>query len=194
MQPSWLYQPIHIPDSLLNLFQKEFMLIYNKFVKDLDSNPIQLVSEEDTSVIPIEYPYIFKYLKLLGIHSYVIRIGLVVVNEQRVVVHTDWPATGYALNIPVLNCEETFTAWYNAQPTNYKANIYSSESWRTVGDSPLYDSETAIEIDRIKANKPHWINVRVPHSPICNHGKLRINGTIRFDDRIYHYLKIKYPD
>lgn len=194
MKLSWLYQPVNIPDVLLNIFQKEFMLVYDKFVTDLESHPIQLVSEENISIIPTHYPYLFRYLKLLGIHSYIVRIGLVVLNESKVVVHTDWPATGYALNIPVLNCQGTFTAWYDAQPTKNRASIYSSNSWKAVGDSPLYDSETAIEIDRIEANKPHWINVHVPHSPVCNHNKLRVNGTIRFDDRIYNYLETKYPN
>ena len=193
-KPTWLYKPIDLPNYLLSIFQQEFMKVFEKYVYDLDKQPIQLVSEQDIFQIPIEYPQIYRYLKLLNLHTSIVRIGLIVVNSPKLVIHSDWPATGYALNIPVLNCENTYTAWYDAKPTNYKAKDYSTNSWSTVGDSPLYNNDEATEIDRIESNKPHWINVHVPHSPICNHTKLRINGTIRFTENVYKYLTSKYPE
>jgi hypothetical protein len=191
---TWLYKPVNIHPTLLNLLQQEFIRFYDKFASDLDTNPVQLISDDNINTIPTDYPYIFKYLKLLGIHQHLLRIGVVVMNQPKVVVHTDWPTTGYALNIPVLNCDNTYTAWYNANSTNNKATMFSSESWKSVGDSPLYDTATAVEIDRVDAAAPHWINVHVPHSPICSHNQLRLNGTIRFTEPIYEYLTKLYPN
>jgi hypothetical protein len=194
-KPTWLYKSADIPNTLLPLFQKEFTKIYKKFVKDLDKQPNQFVSEEDISIIPNEYPYIYKYLKLLGLHKSIVRLGLIVTTspELTFAVHSDWPATGYALNIPVLNCENTYTAWYDAKITNVKGNIYSTDSWKGVAESYMYDNSTAVELDRIEANKPHWINIHVPHSPISDLNKLRINATIRFTDDVYDFLNRKYP-
>jgi hypothetical protein len=191
---TWLHKPVNIHPTILKLIQHEFVKIYDKFVVDLEKKPIQLISDDNLETIPSDYPYIFKYLKLLGIERHILRIGVVVMNQPKIVVHTDWPTTGYALNIPVLNCADTFTAWYNAVPTENKATIFSSESWKSVGDSPLYDTNTAIEIDRVESGIPHWINVHVPHSPICNHNQLRLNGTIRFTEAIYDYLQKHYPN
>lgn len=193
--PTWLYKPANVPSTLLPIFKKEFIKVFDKFVKNLDEQPNQFVSEQDISIIPLEYPYLYKYLKLLGLNESIVRIGLIVTNSPDLTfaVHTDWPATGYALNIPVLNCENTYTAWYEAQKTDVKGNIYSTDSWKGVAESYMYDNTTAIEIDRTDANIPHWINIHVPHSPICNYNKLRINGTIRFNEAVYDYLNSKYP-
>lgn len=191
---TWLYRPVNIHPAILKLIQHEFVKIYDKFVVDLEKNPIQLISDDNLETIPRDYPYIYKYLKLLGIEQHILRIGVVVMNQSKIVVHTDWPTTGYALNIPVLNCDGTYTAWYDAAPTENKATIFSSESWKSVGDSPLYDTNTAVEIDRVESGIPHWINVHVPHSPICDHSRLRLNGTIRFREAIYDYLQKHYPN
>jgi len=55
--PTWLYKPANVPSTLLPIFKKEFIKVFDKFVKNLDKQPNQFVSEQDISIIPLEYPY-----------------------------------------------------------------------------------------------------------------------------------------
>jgi hypothetical protein len=82
----------------------------------------------------------------------------------------------YSLNIPVYNCEKTYTVFYKikegVQPTKKSAGI---------NDYNGYKASDAEEIDRIYLNKAAFLNTQIPHSAINPTNEPRIILTIRSD-------------
>lgn len=187
MKPNWLYKKVDFK-SLLPIFQKEFLELVYDIDPKLPSRDNYLVSSTDPDHIKKFCPYFYRYLKALKIEQWLNRVGFVIVSKPKKLIHSDFPAASYALNIPVLNCQNTYTVWYQSAITNKTATDYNSPSWQEVGLSPLYENDGAIEIGRIHCLEPHWVNVEVPHTPECHHSNLRINCTVRFTDEIYQYF------
>lgn len=190
-EPTWLYKKVKL-DSVLPIFQKELLALAYQIDPQLPTRENYLVSETNKDKIKQTCPYFYKYLTALKIERHLLRVGFVIVSKPKRIIHSDYPASSFALNLPILNCKDTYTVWYDSVITAQKATEYNSPTWVEVGDSPLYEESSAIEIGRIDSNQPHWVNVRVPHSPECNHNNLRINCTIRFYDNIYEYLIKQY--
>lgn len=90
-------------------------------------------------------------------------------------IHHDVSLGTYSFNIPILNCENTFTAFYkcNTGPTM----TYTSNNLPYF----IYNEEDCVEVHRIEMNQPHLINIKVPHTAINDTDKGRMTLSIRFD-------------
>lgn len=198
-KPLWLFKPAkHINGNLLKVFQKEGAALWPTLIKKLDQYPNQLVSETDLEKFKQDCPYLYKYLKLINVVDFIERIGFgVTTKPENLPIHTDAPATAFALNMPILNCDDTYLAWYNAtQRKGEYAVDYASDSWHEVSTAAFFDKDFATEIARIHAIEPHWVNVENPHAVLYGPNKsyegVRVIITVRFDHRIYDYLTNLY--
>lgn len=197
--PDWLYKPAKIDRSVLPTYQREILTylkskIGDKNMLDLPSQ-FRLLGGRDEIVA--HCPNTMKILKGLGLDHLLVTIGIIVV-------HADWhypihidsanPARqSFGLNLPVLNCAKSWTAFYDVQKIEYEKwpPNYLVGSEMAAG-SVMCQEEGAVEIGRCDANVPHWINVQKPHKPICEHNKLRINSSIRFSAEVNELLHNGY--
>jgi hypothetical protein len=83
------------------------------------------------------------------------------------------------LNIPLYNCDNTYTVWYDAKILDqpFPDHVIGTE---VVKAARIVDKKNAVEIDRVEANRPLWINTNVAHKPESHHDKLRMVASIRF--------------
>lgn len=97
-----------------------------------------------------------------------------------------------AFNFPLINCENTYTAWYNAtvnEKSPFSAEVNEDGTLRVVNpedhgkeksnDSYWCVQETAKEIDRTLCDSPMIINTSIPHRPISTHNRLRVLFSMR---------------
>jgi hypothetical protein len=180
--PDWLYQTPALDANALPLIQKELLKL-SLVTKD------NLVPYSSTFVIygmhPEQRKNIFDRcpvliqellrLKLLGSLSY---IGLISVDANKEFPpHIDTLDVG--LNIPLYNCDNTYTVWYDAEILDQPLPDYAIGS-SFVETARIVDPKNAVEIGRVEANQPWWINTNIPHRPETHHDQLRLAASIRF--------------
>ena len=192
--PKWLYKPANLTKQETKLIQFELLGFLKNCCQENNINFLSLT----TQFIHINYrDYLFKNLQDLPvlnevlsrmqIKQFLISIGFIIVNENKYFpIHIDYFDTEFmnvGLNIPVLNCNGSRTVWYDSIPDD------NDEMPEYIGEITKISAAVAVkcvqdnvkEIGSCDANKPHWINVAVPHAPKCNHSKLRINASLRFN-------------
>lgn len=197
--PNWTHKLANIDKNLIPKYQKE-MLSYLKSQAGIDdflALPSQFRLVGGCEDIKTHCPTAIQILKNLGIDNLLVTVGIIVVNsEYHYPIHIDSanPARqSIGLNIPVLNCADSYTAFYKVSRIEYEKwpPKYLVGSEMAAG-SVMCVEEDAVEIARCDANVPHWINVQTPHKPICNHKKLRINSSFRFDHSINDLINSDY--
>lgn len=88
-------------------------------------------------------------------------------------VHIDTTAYNCRINIPILNCEDTHTVFYEAEPLK---QVVQENKLPFI----LCNQETAIEVERFTLDSPTVLRTDVPHKVIMNDNKTpRISLTIR---------------
>ena len=92
--------------------------------------------------------------------------------------HVDDRVVG--LNFPLLNCDDTYTVWYDAKILDQPFPDYVIGS-ELISRARITDKKHAVEIDRIEANQPLWIRTNVTHRPETHHDKFRLAASIRFN-------------
>jgi hypothetical protein len=189
---TWTHLPAKVDKNLISAYQSE-MLHYLKHkvgIKNFADLPSQfkLVGYRDDI---IEHcPHTISILKEMGIDNLLVTIGIIVVHpDYHYPIHIDSANAArqsIGLNIPILNCADSFTAFYKVSKIEYEEwppdYLIGSEA---AAYSVMCKEEDAVEIARCDANIPHWINVQVPHKPICYHNKIRINSSIRFHHSVH---------
>jgi len=189
-QVEWLYRPakINIEDYRTDLEQ-----LRQAVMPDLDQF-------NDTHFIPVSHddlrtncPNIIHLIQSWDLEDRMAENALILVKPNKhYAIHRDfplWKARNIALNLPVANCEDSYTGFYEAEvlpreTMNGKLgeNIY-------VNHALAVKDDTAKEIGRCDSWIPHWINVYVPHAPIVNHGLVRIALSIRFRPELFDYIE-----
>ena len=180
--PDWLYLTPALDADALPAIQKELLKLSGQTKNNL-------VPYSSTFVVyglrPEERKYIFDQcpvliqellrLKLLDSLSYV---GFVSVDASKEFPpHVDRLDVG--LNIPLYNCEGTYTVWYDAEILDQSFPEYVIGT-PLVKAARIVDKKNAVEIDRVEANRPLWINTNVAHRPETHHDTLRLAASIRF--------------
>ena len=93
--------------------------------------------------------------------------------------------TGEAINLPLLNFDDSYTAWYSATklgaaPTS--AEFFESPAElmkKIVINWSAYDESTAVELVRASVAQPMYINVTIPHRAINLGNRPRTSLSIR---------------
>jgi hypothetical protein len=191
--PKWLYKPANLTKQETKLIQFELLGFLKNFCKENNTNFLSLTNQficltRDHLFNNLHnLPTLNKVLSRMQIKHFFKSIGFIVVNENKYFpIHidhydTEWMNVG--LNIPVLNCDGSRTVWYDSMPDD------NDEMPEYIGEITKISSSVSVkciqdnvkEIGSCDANKPHWINIAVPHAPRCTHSKLRINASLRFN-------------
>jgi hypothetical protein len=192
-KPIWLYKPVDVPN--VDQIKQECMSIFHKHYPDVFGDRGCTFTYVDHDILREEAPGYIAYLKELGLYDQWAKsafVGTMGENRYRdTPIHIDsddWQTRCYALNIPLINCENSHTVWYDVKETD--DNIYSGDDQSEKGyrSTRGFKSESSTEIGRMSANNSAWINVSIPHRPETNNRNLRLIISTRFWPEIHDYF------
>ena len=186
-----LYSPVNITVAEAKIIKSELFNFFHYWAKyQKNFNLLSMESQFigfDKNELPAEAqaPVLYNLLRRMQIDDLWFFLAFIVVSDNKEFpIHIDdydqtWTTIG--LNIPVLNCQDSKTVWYDSIPdTNPAMPDYISSLSHHGSMATKCVSSNVKEIGSCDANIPHWVNVSVPHAPVCNHSKLRINSSLRF--------------
>jgi hypothetical protein len=186
-KPSWFYKPIHV--EKLEIIQKELAtLVYNK-IPDSDNSVSNFIIVQRKEIEPIA-PVYTKFIESLGLLDRWARSSIVTTNNHiPFPIHIDnanWLAQSYGLNIPVINCEDTYTVWYDVELESKPNSLVATDA---KGQNRIAKRRApSTEIARWHMKDPAWINVSIPHRPVSNHGRFRAVVSSRFEPELHDIL------
>ena len=135
---------------------------------------------QDTDYFKKHCPALCDYLKSINLFDRWSRTGIVKLEANSVLsLHSDGRCR-WALNLPVQNCSESYTIWYDAELITDEIKPVVVDGVITEATYVKYREDTAVEIDRVCADQPLWVNVQTPHSAINKSDNPRILITLRF--------------
>lgn len=194
--PDWLCKPANLDFSKLPQIQFELIKLLKLKVPDFTKATSQfIVPGGNIETTRKTCPTLMEELERLELAHMLKMIAMIMVTpDHEYPIHIDStnPARmSVALNMPVLNCQNSYTIWYDAK---IQYEQYVPEY--VIGDDIAWmavpcDSNNAVEIARCDANVPHWVNIYRPHVPKCDHTMFRVNASLRFTADIY---KVIYSD
>lgn len=166
-----LYKTLDI--SNLDQIKKE---LYDAIQKDLDG-----FNAGDTALIKERCPSLTDYLQKINLLDRWKDTGVVVLNNSSLTIHSDSldPRRIYALNIPICNCENSYTIWYKVKD-GVKPIVNGYGEPKKMVYSFQYTPEGVEEIDRMESSNPAFVNVKVPHSGISFSDSIRCLISLRF--------------
>ena len=188
-KPSWLFKPIVVDD--LAKIQQEFLAIKQQHYSDLEDiwKPDLLVHIDKQYITALAPNYIAWLTKLgivdrwaasvwaancKGYNDYIPHVDKI-----------DFRDRCFAINIPIANCENSYTVWYDVEPNS-----------QVVGLIPHYKDVPAWPKDKIKgelgrmpAAQTAIINVAIPHCSQTDHNDLRLVLTTRFTPEIFDVVE-----
>jgi hypothetical protein len=179
--PDWLFQQPNLSVDTLPTIKKELLIVFEQ-TKKLSLVPYTSTYMEIGNNKWIEQycPTLYKELQQLKLRDSLKSLAFIsVVTDKYFPAHVDVDSE-VALNIPLINCDDTYTVWYNGQPHSKEFDDYliGVESARTAMEA---DADGLIEIGRCESNVPRWINVNVLHRPETHHNKFRVAASLRFN-------------
>lgn len=184
-KPEWYYKPITIPE--LSLIQEEV----NKYLSDLISNQQEIgfyyiKRDQIESLFPY-YTLMLEKMGLLDRWSYSAIIATEGHKEFPIHVDAlDWKNRCFGLNIPILNCQDSWTVWYDADvdlsPT--------TDEYDSRNSARFCSTKNAVELCRMSALTPAWINISIPHRPVTEHNQLRVILSARFSPEVHDILNL----
>jgi hypothetical protein len=192
--PDWLYKPANINQEWYTQIRGELLQVFKYGFTGVPINTIksQFVIPASKDYVVENCPTLMRQLKEYDLFDHFLILAMIIVGpDDSYPVHVDTINQGFmsvGLNIPVLNCEDSYTAWYDADilyHESFNSSIIAAKGYTTA--IPC-DDDNAVEIARCDANQPHWINVVKPHNAVCNHKKLRVNSSLRFDKKLFEMI------
>jgi hypothetical protein len=180
--PNWLYQTPNLDEDALPAIHKELLKLSLQTKDNLVSYTSTFTcyghDQEERQKMMAECPTLKEELQRLQLLSRFHFVGFVSVDAQKEFPpHIDTLDVG--LNIPLYNCDETYTVWYDAKILNQPFPDYVIGT-PLVKMARIVDKKNAVEIGRVEANRPWWLNTNVAHRPETHHDKLRLAASIRF--------------
>jgi hypothetical protein len=182
--PDWLYLTPALDDNVLSVIQEELinLSIYTKagMLVPYTSTfrPYGMFPLERKNVFD-RCPVLIQELQRLKLLDTFMVIGFISVDASKEFpAHVDTDDVG--LNIPLYNCDNTYTVWYDAKILDQQCPDYVIGTEMTK-IARMTEQENAVEIGRVEANRPLWLNTNVAHKPETHHDKLRMAVSIRFD-------------
>jgi hypothetical protein len=183
--PTWLYKPIQI-DNLKEI-QAEILPIILKKIPNFISEPPNFYRLLPEDIVPYAPSYV-ELIKTVGIYDRWLLSAVITTNRGIITpIHVDnknWQKNCYGLNIPIVNCEGTYTVWYDAEIGD---SLYEAGDWRDTACTQK-ENTPAREIGRWEMSKSAWINVSIPHQAVSTHMKPRAIISARFDPELHEVL------
>jgi len=163
-------------------------IIQEKVLDILTTNEVSL-DRTSFSYLPdnlnifLNIPELRYELDKLNWTPYAYAIAVYVVHQaDKSSLHIDKAPSQYSLNIPILNCKNTFTNFYK-KPTTEPTKI----SYRVFGNPVKYDTyneNDCILQDKLELNSPHVINIKEVHNVVNNNPSPRITLLIRLAENL----------
>jgi len=194
---SWTYRHSLVDKAKLPIIYRELRYLWN-FLR------------EDTPVLKSRFYFapfdeIFKRicktlcveLRRLRLYEFCTGTGYFAIPPGKMTaIHVD-QGYNYVLNFPVINCDNSYTVWYNdveqvpVTPVNSYLDddtiLYKEHRTKEVEERlvpapyiPYFKLDRKKEIDRVDSNQPLWINGSIPHRPEIQHLNFRLLATLRF--------------
>lgn len=184
--PTWLYKPVDVPN--LKEIQQELIPVLEKEVPNYTQIPNKFAYVLRDKIEPYA-PLYTQFINSLGLlDRWHYSAFIMVSNGNLFPIHVDslnWQTRCYGLNLPLVNCEDSYTVFYDAE---IDSSEITERNNPTNSARVIKDDTIAVEIGRWDASKPAWINIRIPHNPVANHNNPRVLISARFRPEIHDIL------
>lgn len=175
-----LYKKINIEN--LNLIQNEVLEYLSSNTRFLLDNGPSGFNGINTLELKLYSFHLKNFLEKYNLFNRWKNTGISVIeSNSSLQIHTDSILQNriYALNIPIENCENSYTVWYQK-----KNNLSPKFFYYNTNDGPIlyfnYEPENVNEIDRIESKYPVFVNVKEPHKGESFNQNKRILISLRF--------------
>lgn len=176
--PSWLYKVPNLDPVKLPVIQKELIQAFEDS-KQLSLVPYTSTYFETNFRITKKCPTLHRELARLNLLKNFTSVAFIsVVQDADFPAHVDGP-DDIGLNIPLINCQGTYTVWYDGKITDDWAEDYLI-GVANARNASKADPTSLVEICRIESNAPYWINVNIIHKPVTTHNNFRVAASLRF--------------
>jgi len=199
-KPDWCYSYIDVPNY--DKMKTELLYLHNIPVNVQDNAYYANYSPADAKKF---CPTLCDYLKDIGLYD---KLYTVMLSSKSLLpgyptqsrIHIDTLTKRYihSINIPLVDCDNTYTAWYKGtvRLIDNTTNPYIGSNATPMMHFGVLDDDEATEICRAETSRPMLVNTSIPHRGIHN-CPTRVLACIRFipdlsDDEIYritNYLK-----
>ena len=183
--PKWLYKPIEVEN--LKEIQREIIPIIYKKIPDFFKAEPQFIHIMRDEIEPFA-PLYTEFIKKFGVIEQWYWCAIITTNlglDFNIHVDsTEWEKRCYGLNLPIINCEGTYTVWYDAE---IESTFFDDADFRSVARIKKPNTD-ATEIGRWDMSNPAWINTSIPHRPESTHKKPRAIISARFDPELHDLL------
>lgn len=186
---TWLYKTANIN---ANDYRDELLNLFSVYVPDINQEiGNHFLPIGDHNLIKQHCPKLMAKIASWGIDNRLAECAFIILPPgQQFPIHRDYPKWEFrniGLLMPVINCNDTYTAFYDAEvlPDTLKGitgdNPYANRSQQV-------NEITAEEIDRCDSSQAHWINVYQPHAPRSNHNEYRVTFSMRFRPELFDLM------
>lgn len=190
-KPTWLYKLVDINN--LDAIRSECLAIFHRHYSDIFGDRGFTFTRVNLDILRAEAPSYVQALKELNLYdrwtnsAFVGTQGNTRIEDSPIHVdHTDWNVRCFALNMPIINCQDSYTVFYEANTATPTAPIpewITDASSYKVGGS--YREEDCIEIGRHNVEHPAWVNVGIPHRAVNNNPNMRLIISTRFYPEVH---------
>lgn len=184
--PNWNWLKVEVNN--LYEIQQELLPLIDHVIPDWSTSPATF-KHIDIEYIKKLSPAYVKLLSKLNLLDRLTASAIITTQGQNTIpIHTDWVdyrIRSFAFNIPLKNCENSYTVWYKAKTPKPNTGDRSDGKDQTL----FYDDEGAVEIDRMNATTCAFVNVYRPHRPITLHDNFRAILSSRFYPELWDYFE-----
>ena len=184
--PKWTYKPVQITN--FSAIQDELKLALYHIIPTFEYMPpaFNFVWRQDIESLIPAYCELLRSFDIFDKWEY---SAFITTNANiPFPIHvdsTEWETRCYGLNIPVINCEGTYTMFYDAEIEDTMVTDVSDtkNSYRLIKENT-----NPILIDKLESSNPAWVNLSVPHAPFSTHSKPRAIFSSRFTPELHSIL------
>lgn len=149
---------------------------------DLDLDEVKKMHEAYLKILPNKFPYFYQNV-LVEIKEFMgMELDTTVLIQSRPfsigIIHTDHRARNdniLAINIPLINCQDSITEFWESDESNSKVTYTPNGSPYT-----MISRDKCTKISEFVLNKPVVFNTDIPHSVRNLSSKPRIAISLRF--------------
>lgn len=201
-RPDWMYRPVSIPQltqiqtEILSLIDSKYNTVFTADGFGIESSQYLGIPLEDLLNHSPSCVDFLRSINLLDRLSAVTLVGtLNGLHAKPAIVHVDdkdWKVTCFALNLPLKNCENSYTVWYETKELEGESIPDSKNSsdpyyfFQKVGG--YHEHQLVREIGRWEVSNPAFVNIGIPHRPESLHNELRLLMSLRFSPELFDYL------
>lgn len=188
-KPTWFYKLIEIENlaEIQEELKSALYVLHPNFDTALPTY-FYHVKENMQSLVP-KY---MRYMDSIGVLDRWRGTAIISTNGDygmKFPIHIDsenWVEICYGLNIPVINCEGTYTVWYDAEIADqYVDSIGVPKAAMT---KYIDHTKPITEVARLEITQAAWVNVSIPHAPRSTHNKPRAVFSARFAPELHDIL------